>query len=87
MERFRLNTDAVSWREVDGEVIALRHASSEYLTTNGSGAVVWKALSDGATRAELVELLVSVFGVEPDRAGADVDAFVAVLASNGLLAA
>ena len=87
MEKLRLNTDAVSWREVDGEVIALRHASSEYLSTNSTGALVWKALLPGATRAELVELLVAEFGLEPDRAGADVDAFVGTLADHGLLAA
>ena len=87
MEKLRLNTDAVSWREVDGEVIALRHASSEYLSTNGTGTIVWKALVPGASRPELVELLVAEFGVEADRAAADVDAFVDVLASRGLLVA
>ena len=42
MTVIRLNADAVSWREVDGEVIALGRESSEYLATNTSGAVVWK---------------------------------------------
>ena len=69
MENLRLNTDAVSWREVDGEVIALRHASSEYLSTNGTGTIVWKALVPGASRPELVALLVAEFGIEADRAG------------------
>ncbi len=87
MEKLRLNTDAVSWREVDGEVIALRHASSEYLSTNGTGTIVWKALVPGATRHELVELLTAECGIEAERAAADVDAFVDVLASCGLLAA
>jgi hypothetical protein len=87
MEKLRLNTDAVSWREVDGEVIALRHTSSEYLSTNATGALVWNALLPGATRTELVELLVTELDLEPDRAAADVDAFVGTLASHGLLAA
>ena len=87
MEKLRLNTDAVSWREVDGEVIALRHVSSEYLSTNGTGTTVWKALAAGASRGELVELLVAEFGIEADRAAADVDAFVDALSSRGLLVA
>ena len=87
MEKLRLNTDAVSWREVDGEVIALRHASSEYLATNSTATFVWRALVPGASRLELVELLVAEFGIDVDRAAADVDAFVDVLASRGLLVA
>lgn len=87
MEKLRLNTDAVSWREVDGEVIALRYASSDYLSTNRTGTLVWKALVPGASRHELVELLTAECGIEAERAAADVDAFVGVLASCGLLAA
>jgi hypothetical protein len=87
MEKIRLNTDAVSWREVDGEVIALRHESSEYLSTNGTGTVVWNALVPGASRPELVELLVTQYGIDESRAASDVDAFVDVLASHGLLVA
>ena len=87
MEKLRLNNDAVSWREVNGEVIALRHSSSEYLSTNPTGTLMWTALAEGASRAELTALLVSRFGIDADRAAADVDAFVALLASRGLLAA
>lgn len=87
MKKLHLNKDAVSWREVDGEVIALRHSASEYLSTNPAGAVIWTALAEGATRPELAELLVSRFGIDADRAATDVDAFVDLLASRGLLAA
>jgi hypothetical protein len=87
MTQLRLNPDAVSWREVDGEVLALGHASSTYLSTRGTGALLWKALAIGSSRDELVELLVGRFDVEPARAAADVDAFLAALAAQGLLAA
>ena len=85
MEMLRLDTDAVSWREVAGEVIALRHASSEYLSTNATGALLWNALVDGASQSELADLLVTEFGVEADRAAADVDAFLELLDGRGLL--
>ena len=39
-DALRLNETAVSWREVDGEIIALQHQSSEYLSTKGSGALL-----------------------------------------------
>jgi len=87
METLRLNGDAVSWREVNGEVIALRHEASEYVSTNATGTLIWSALANGASREQLAAMLVSRFGIEADRAAADVDAFVDQLASRGLLVA
>lgn len=86
MTLLRLNETALSWREVDGEVIALQHESSEYLSTNETGALLWKSLATGASREELVGLLVSEFGVDKGRATADTDAFLDALSAQGLLA-
>jgi hypothetical protein len=86
MTELRLNEDAVSWREVDGEIIALQHASSEYLSTKGTGALLWKSLAKGTSREHLIALIVREFGVETGRATADTDAFLDALATHGLLA-
>lgn len=75
----------MAWREVDGEVIALGLESSTYFGTNSSGSLLWKRLAEGTTRAELVDELVATFELEPERAQADVDAFVADLRTRGLL--
>ena len=83
--RLRLRPDAVAWREVDGEVIALGLHSSTYFGTNSSGGLLWKRLADGTTRDELVGDLVTTFGLERARAQADVDAFLDDLRSRGLL--
>ena len=56
-EHLRLRPDAVAWREVDGEVIALGLESSTYFGTNSSGAILWRRLAEGTTRAELVNRL------------------------------
>ena len=85
-ERLRLRADAVAWREVEGDVIALGLATSAYFGTNASGSLLWKQLAEGATREQLVEELVQAFGIDADRAGADVDAFVGELRDRGLLA-
>lgn len=84
-EHLRLRPDVVAWREVDGEVIALGLESSTYFGTNSSGSLLWKRLAEGTTRAELVDALMATFGIEPERAQADVDAFVADLRTRGLL--
>ena len=85
--RLRLRPDAVAWREVDGEVIALGLESSAYFGTNSSGSLLWKRLAEGTTRAELVGELVAAFDLEPSRAEADVDAFLDDLRKRGLLQA
>ena len=76
----------MSWREVDGEIIALQHASSEYLSTNGTGVLLWKSLGAGTTREHLIGLIVDEFGIDKGRATADTDAFLDALAEHGLLA-
>ena len=87
MTELRLNADAVSWREVDGEVIALDLAGSMYFATNASGALLWKSLAAGTSREELVALLVEGFELAEETARADVDAFLDSLVAQGLLAA
>lgn len=81
----KLNGDAVDWREVEGQVVALDRAGSVYLAINQSGTVLWPAIVQGATRTQLVQLLLDTFDVDPARASADVDAFVANLSERRLL--
>jgi hypothetical protein len=82
----RLNPAAVSWLEVDGEIIALQLSSSEYLSTNATGALLWKSLTSGTTREELIAQVVEAYGIDQQRAAADTDAFLEALAAQGLLA-
>jgi hypothetical protein len=86
MSHFQLNPDSVSWREVDGEILALDLGASRYLTSNAAGALLWKHLAAGATRGELVDALVEEFSIDRERAFTDVDAFLGDLTEQGLLA-
>lgn len=81
----KLRADAVDWREVEGQVVALDRAGSVYLAINQTGAVLWPAIVEGATRARLVQILLDTFDVDPARAAADVDTFVAGLSERRLL--
>lgn len=82
---WRLRPGAVSWREADGEVIALDLTTSDYLGVNASGKVLWTRLADGATSGELATALVAEFGVDRARAEADVAAFLDDARTRGLL--
>jgi hypothetical protein len=84
-EVLRLRSDAITWREIEDEVVLLDLKSSKYIALNGSGSILWKRLADGATRAELVRELVSVFGIDEGRATTDVDAFVSSCRKRELL--
>jgi Coenzyme PQQ synthesis protein D (PqqD) len=83
--RLRLREDAVRWREIDREVVAVDLVSSIYLTTNESGVRLWRRLADGATTDELVDELVEAFGIERERAAADVRSYVDALDARNLL--
>ena len=85
MTELRLQTNLLEWREVDGEVIALEHERSVYLAANRAGTLLWRALNEGATEARLAELLAQEYGLDPERAQADVAAFLTDLNARGLL--
>ncbi|HET9061440.1 MAG TPA: PqqD family protein [Acidimicrobiales bacterium] len=75
----KLKEPDVVWREVGDEIVILDTRSSEYLSLNDSGAVLWARLSDGATEQDLRQELVSKFGIDEDLAERDVNEFLASL--------
>lgn len=81
----RLRPGAVEWREVEGELIALDVQASAYFAVNRTGASIWPALVDGATRDELIATLTERFGIDHDTAARDLDAFLGQVAERGLL--
>jgi len=85
-ERLVLRPDAVEWRAVEGEVVALDVRRSLYLAINASGAALWALVAEGTDREALVAQLRERFDVPVQRAGADADAFVAELRRHDLLA-
>jgi hypothetical protein len=85
MNKLRLRRDGLDWREVDGEIVALESRRSVYLSANSSGAYLWRALAEGATREALVVGLADRYALDRVRAGADIDRFLAELDEHGLL--
>lgn len=81
----RLDEEAVAWRLVEGEVVALDQGGSEFLAVNLSGALLWEQLAAGTTRQALIDRLVAVYGIEAARATHDVAAFLEDLDRRGLL--
>ena len=84
-EPARLRADAVEWRLIEGEIVAIDLQRAEYVLINASGAALWPSLVEGATRDELVQQLVERYDLSVVDAAADVDAFLDSLASRSLL--
>jgi Coenzyme PQQ synthesis protein D (PqqD) len=82
----RLRDTDLHWREIDGEIIALEARGSTYVAANGSGTLLWRALSGGATREALVDELLRAYDISREQAQADTDHFIAQLEAQGLLA-
>lgn len=85
MTTLRLRSSELFWRETGGEVVALDAEASRYLSANPSAALLWKRLGEGATEAQLVDLLCARYAVAREAAEADVRAFVEELSERGLL--
>ena len=83
--RFRLRSDALEWREVEGEIVALDLRTSRYLSVNQTGAVLWHSLAAGATQEQLASKLVDEFGIDTATASADLDSFLESLTEQDLL--
>jgi coenzyme PQQ synthesis protein D (PqqD) len=81
----RLRDTDLAWRNVDDEMIAIDVRESTYLTANDSGSLLWSALAAGTTRDELASRLVGAYGIDAERAEADVDSFLSDLRERGLL--
>ena len=83
--RLQLRPEAVEWRLVEEEIVAMDLRRSLYLTVNRSGASIWPLLAEGATREALVSRLRETFGLSAAAAERDLDGFIAQLQEHDLL--
>ena len=81
----RLRTEELDWLPIDQEVVVLDSRRDVYLATNQTGAHLWRALIEGATRSELVDMLMRAFDVDEETATSDVGAYLDALDEQGLL--
>ena len=86
ISRYQLCHDAVAWRDVDGEVVALDLSSGEYVTLNGAGRLLWLALDEPVSVDDLAQLLVTSFGISREQGIADCLTFLSDLEGRSLVA-
>ncbi|NLE99103.1 MAG: PqqD family protein [Propionibacterium sp.] len=81
----KLRSDDITWREIDGDLVILDLRTSTYLTTNASGALLMRELTEERSNEDLVDALMREFDLEQARAQSDVDSFLESLRGGGLL--
>ena len=81
----RLRSVDLFWQAIDGDVLVLDLRKELYLEVNRSGALLWELLAQGTRRTELVDRLVRVYDVAPERAVSDVDRLLEELSAHDLL--
>ncbi len=81
----KLRTEDLTWENVEQEIIVLDSRASHYYRLNGSGALLWTILDDGASKAEMISKLMNAYSINDDAAANDVDTFVAELERLELL--
>lgn len=83
MSRFRL-TDTLRFRNLASEGILLDLATDRCYGLNEVATRIFRALSAGHSHADLVELLVERYEIEPEDCRRQLDEFLALLRDLGL---
>jgi hypothetical protein len=81
----RLRSPDLRWEAVEGDLLVLDLRNELYLEVNRSGALLWELLARGTSRRELVDRLVRVYDLAPERAVCDVDRLLQELSARDLL--
>ena len=71
----RLRDDLI-WRQIGDEVMVLDISTSEYLSVNTSGAVLWRLLAEGCRPEDLQRALVAHFDIDQETAEQDTRRFL-----------
>jgi hypothetical protein len=81
----QLRQDGLAWHVAGDDVVVLDLDGSVYLKLNRSGRVLWERLAGPCTQADLEHALAERYGVDADRAAADVAAFLSDMRRRRLL--
>lgn len=82
--------DGFILKEIAGEFVVVPVGDniadfSATIVLTESGALLWKALENGATEQQLVQSILSEYNIDAQTAKEDVDAFIDKLTAHNLL--
>ncbi|HUF89394.1 MAG TPA: PqqD family protein [Gemmatimonadota bacterium] len=83
--RFSVRGEEVAAKVFDDEVVVVHLGTCTYYSASGSGADAWVWIEEGRPVAEVAAALAERYGIEVERARADLDRYVARLLEEGLI--
>jgi Coenzyme PQQ synthesis protein D (PqqD) len=86
MAQFKPSKDALV-RKVDEEAVLMDLASGKYFSLNGTGAVIWDLIVEGADTDDIAQKLPDIFSIDLATARDDTANLVAELQKAGLILA
>jgi hypothetical protein len=81
-----LSSEEIVAKVIDGEAIIINLSNGYYYSTVHTGAVVWAGVEAGQTPEAIITAVTAQFAQDRSVVKRDVDAFLAELASEGLIA-
>ena len=85
-QQYDLASEEVAAKLIDGEAVIINLETGVYYSLGGAGATVWAMLAAGHTPNETIDQVAVSYDEDRARVADDVDALVADLASEGLIA-
>jgi hypothetical protein len=78
-------SENVAYRNIEGQILILQADDDVLRTFNTTGAFVWTRLVKKHALSRIVGALATEYGIERERAAADVEAFLADLKKRGII--
>lgn len=77
--------EEVTWRDINGEVVALKLVSGEYYSFNEVGRLSWISLTEGKQVSQIIQDILDNYETTPEQAENDLNGFINGLIENDLL--
>ena len=77
--------EEVTWRDINGEVVALKLMSGEYYSFNEVGRLSWISLTEGKQVSQIIQDILENYETTPEQAENDLNGFINGLIENNLL--
>ncbi|WP_321492930.1 PqqD family protein [uncultured Desulfobacter sp.] len=77
--------DEVTWRDINGEVVALKLVSGEYYSFNEVGRLSWLSITEGKQVSQIVDHIVENYETTLEQAWKDLNEFITGLMEHKLL--
>ena len=80
-----IDSNTVTWKEINGVVVILLLSSGEFFELNKVGSHIWKFLVYGNTPDQIIEEMVKLYAAPANKMMTDVNDFIKNLVEKGML--